>query len=1203
MHPPSPCPEPPDLERFLLGQLAGPAADALEHHLEDCPRCGQTLHTLQAQDTLLSAIRDAPRTPIPPPVGARDGELLQRLKRLRAASAATVPEGTTTPPAGTAEWRSMLAPAEGPDELGRLGGYRVLKVLGAGGMGVVFLAEDPRLGRRVALKVMKPELAAVPSARERFQVEARAMAQLKSDHVVTVYQVGEDRGVPFLAMELLEGESLQDRLVREGRLPVPEVLRVGREAARGLAAAHARGLVHRDVKPANLWLEAPNGRGKVLDFGLARADTDSHLTQSGMLLGTPGYVSPEQARGKAVDARTDLFSLGCVLYRACTGEPPFRGGDYLSTLLAVAEDQPPPPRQLNPGVPAALEELIVRLLAKDPAQRPASARAVVEAVEAIERARAAPPPLPTPARRPRWPVAVPAGLAALAAAAVVLGVVLTLQSPDGTLLVKIDDPNVEARFKDGELRLYDADGKLQYTLKPSEKNRTLPPGDYRIEVTGADGLTLSTDRFEMQKNGRVTVRVLLDPTAVAGKDADRGKPAPVPADKEKPFLLLRAGNPAGEFKTFAGAQTNLQDGDVVEVYGNGPFDLGKVELKGKTLTLKAAPGYRPRFLPHVSVFAGDFTWFTAVDGGLTLEGCDFVGRPPAAEPPHGPLFLKGENAALAVRNCRVLSFYELASVSGKGLRIEDSLIVAYVLPHLGPKTECLFQNNVMDVGVPGPLAEPGGQRIRMTGNTLCFAGGFDAGLWQALPGTRDVTVHAEGNLFDIGLGDGGPGLPLARLDWRGRVTWQGSGNLYRGLSCTSPDGKEVWKGLEGWARLTGQAEQGSREAGAPIGYALNDTRTHGMTDVLAAVRQAVEEGRRQSGIDDLGPDFSLIGPGEAYVKALAAGRAVPRDQLRPEAEVGGPCVLLRGGKGVGGFPTLQEAVKDARDGDVVEVRSDDAFAGFSAPADRGTLTVRAGPGYRPVIEKDGINAVPGTALVLEGLHFRGSVIQAPQAKDVPTGRQGRIARLANCSFELAKVDENGPLAGSGLLQGVGDRPAEIVNCWMPYRIDLHGPGSGVQVRNSVLGSCRVYHREAGSAALDLDRCAVWWMEHGSMTAAFYSGPVPGVVPVPKTDELRVTARRTLFESGTYLIHADLPVKWSGERNLYRLAVSWVSDQECFGLTKWQALKDVKEEGSAEADARAWDPRRWRLLPTSPGYRAGPDGKDAGADLSRVAIAK
>jgi serine/threonine protein kinase len=214
--------------------------------------------------------------------------------------------------------------------------------------------------------------------------EARAAAAIKHDHIVTVYQVGEDRGIPFLAMEFLEGESLESRLEREDKLLVAEVLRIGREIALGLAAAHKRDLVHRDIKPANVWLEAETGRVKILDFGLARPAECDGLTAQGAIVGTPAYMAPEQAQGKTVDRRCDLFSLGCILYRMATGQKPFFGTDLISTLMAVATQEPLTPHEVEPGTPAALSKLIMRLLAKDPAKRPASADGVVELLKAIE---------------------------------------------------------------------------------------------------------------------------------------------------------------------------------------------------------------------------------------------------------------------------------------------------------------------------------------------------------------------------------------------------------------------------------------------------------------------------------------------------------------------------------------------------------------------------------------------------------------------------------------------------------------------------------------------------------------------------------------------------------------------------------------------------------------------------------------------------
>jgi serine/threonine protein kinase len=293
----------------------------------------------------------------------------------------------------------FLSPAQQPGELGRLGGYRVLSVLGEGGMGVVFKAEDPKLKRLVALKVMKPDKSANQVAHQRFIKEGQLAAALQHDHIVTIYRVDEDHGVPFLAMQFLEGESLDERLRREGKLPPEEIIRIAHETADALGHAHDKGLIHRDIKPANIWLEtlpgAPalgrgkiGGRVKILDFGLARAvaDQTQHLTQTGTVVGTPDYMAPEQARsGQTLDGRCDLFSLGSVMYRMSTGHKPFQGDDVMGTLLALAMEDPPPPRYCNPEIPQELSDMIRWLMAKSPADRPRSAQDVVDSLAVIER--------------------------------------------------------------------------------------------------------------------------------------------------------------------------------------------------------------------------------------------------------------------------------------------------------------------------------------------------------------------------------------------------------------------------------------------------------------------------------------------------------------------------------------------------------------------------------------------------------------------------------------------------------------------------------------------------------------------------------------------------------------------------------------------------------------------------------------------------
>jgi serine/threonine protein kinase len=307
---------------------------------------------------------------------------------------------TATPRAAetnATETYPFLAPAQGPDELGRLGPYVVRKVLGIGAMGVVFQAEDSRLKRHVALKVMRPSLASIEEYHRRFTREARLAAAIEHDNLVPIYEVGTDGAVPYLAMKLLLGETLEDRLnkTRTGLSPT-ESLRVAREIADGLAVAHERSLIHRDIKPANIWLEAGRDRVKILDFGLARGTgEDGQFTRAGAVIGTPAYMSPEQAKAEDVVARCDLFSLGAVIYRTATGEQPFAGKDTLTMLAAVTGKTPTAPHKVNPALPQAFSELIMRLLAKDRNKRPQTAREVVTAIEDIERTRSA-VPIPTP---------------------------------------------------------------------------------------------------------------------------------------------------------------------------------------------------------------------------------------------------------------------------------------------------------------------------------------------------------------------------------------------------------------------------------------------------------------------------------------------------------------------------------------------------------------------------------------------------------------------------------------------------------------------------------------------------------------------------------------------------------------------------------------------------------------------------------------
>jgi serine/threonine-protein kinase len=374
MNPASPCPDSSRLRRLLDASLPEDEQAPLMEHLERCAACRAALESLAA--------------------GRDSWEGAARYLR---------PEETRAEADAGGSGLDFLAPPDGPGQLGRLGHYVVLEEIGRGGMGVVLKARDEVLNRIVAVKVMAPGLAAVATARQRFTREAQAAAAVGHDNVVTIHAVDSAGGLPYLVMQYVHGVSLQQQLDRDGPPALREVLRIGMQTAAGLAAAHAQGVIHRDIKPSNILLENGIQRVKITDFGLARAADDVSLTQSGVVAGTPQYMSPEQALGEPQDHRTDLFSLGSVLYVLCTGRPPFRAETALAVLKRVAEDTPRPVREVNPEVPDWLEAIIGKLMEKHPADRFQSAGEVARLLEGHlahlqQPARA---PLPPPvARRP-----------------------------------------------------------------------------------------------------------------------------------------------------------------------------------------------------------------------------------------------------------------------------------------------------------------------------------------------------------------------------------------------------------------------------------------------------------------------------------------------------------------------------------------------------------------------------------------------------------------------------------------------------------------------------------------------------------------------------------------------------------------------------------------------------------------------------------
>lgn len=663
------CPSKFLLESLLLGRLTDDEAVPLKDHVSRCSHCTAKVREIRPQEFSEAMREHQPRadkdelfTPLSrpdlssrelevdvPPAESQHG-LFGRLANILR-SAPPGPPQAQSPPATSkrsAELYDFLAPPQADDELGRLGNYRVLKVLGSGGMGVVFLAEDLGLKRQVALKVMHPALAASTSARERFIREAQAAAAIEHDHVVTIHQVGKDREIPFLAMALLRGQSLYDRIVPGCPLPLADVLRIGKETAKGLAAAHKQGLVHRDVKPANIWLEEGTGRVKLLDFGLVLPiDSDTHLTRIGTVVGTPGFMSPEQAGSEVLDVRTDLFSLGCVMYLMCTGEPPFVGVNHKEVKAAVEREEPLAPIELRPELPAALSELVMQLLAKNRSARPQSATEVIERIGAIERTVADPNrDLPSPMLRRtslklspsnakvasvtplrfRMPLAIATAVTLL----VLVGgyyaaTVVIAEWTKGKLTIETDDKDVEVSVKRG------GDQPLVEIVEGGERpTYYLRPGEYVIDVTVKDGNAKPrafTRKLTLVGAERLVLNVKLE-LAKAATAAVEPKPVITNTPKEalaasSPLqewlngrdIITVAQDGSGDFRSIQKALEALQAGQVVKVLDKGPYrervyvttlppDVGLVSEVGTRIEFERWHRSHQYNNPHVASSAG-----------------------------------------------------------------------------------------------------------------------------------------------------------------------------------------------------------------------------------------------------------------------------------------------------------------------------------------------------------------------------------------------------------------------------------------------------------------------------------------------------------------------------------------------------------------------------------------------------------------------
>ena len=484
--------DPNRLSSFVRGDLSAEQERELTTHLDECETCGKALENQVAQ---ADAWREA-------------SEFLGDHRYQNQATELSCREAIGVQ---IQHVLSQLSPTDDPNSLGRVGGYEVTGVIGSGGMGVVLKARDQSLDRVVAVKVMAPHLAASGSARQRFAREAKAAAAVLHPNVIAIHGVSNEQSLPYLVMPYVRGESLQKRIDTDGPLSLVDLLRIGAQLAAGLAAAHEQGLVHRDIKPGNILMEQGVERVTITDFGLARAVDDASMTRSGVIAGTPQYMSPEQARGEPIDARSDLFSLGSLLYAMCTGHSPFRAETSYGVIHRITHDEPRPITEINPTIPLWFEGVVMKLLSKradDRFQSAADVSALLEGCLSHTR-HPSTTPLPKAAvelvsklskRRP-WRKFLAAGC--LLPVIILAGVLIVVELGKGTLTIESEAGDVPIRITQGANVIH------RLTVTKTGESVRIAAGKYQVEIDGRfDGLSLDQGEVTLQRGGNDVVRIV-----------------------------------------------------------------------------------------------------------------------------------------------------------------------------------------------------------------------------------------------------------------------------------------------------------------------------------------------------------------------------------------------------------------------------------------------------------------------------------------------------------------------------------------------------------------------------------------------------------------------------------------------------------------------------------------------------------------------
>ena len=497
------CLDASQVESLLHGNLTLEESEAAQNHVEQCEACRARVESTIGPQEWWSEVQ---------------GVLLN--SRSRSFSPChDFSTGLEPDESSSSKLLDLLGPTDDPNMLGRIGPYEIIGLLGQGGMGAVFKGFDRSLNRFVAIKMLLPHLAASGAARKRFAREGQAVAAVVDDHVMAIHCVDEWQGVPYLVMTYSRGVSLQKRLSDNGPLEVREILRIGMQTAKGLAAAHAQGIVHRDIKPANIFLDQTVERVQLMDFGLARAVDDASLTRTGVLAGTPQYMSPEQARAETVDHCSDLFSLGSVMYAMCTGHAPFRAESSYSVLRLITDKEPRPIREINPDIPEWLCAIISKLMAKQASDRYSSAKEISDLLEDclahVQQPAAKPLPVavaalaPTKTRRP--PIGNFIAAAAFAFALLVAGVFIVLELNKGTLTIQSDTDDVRIRITHGD--------EVVDELKVSKSGQSVrvAAGNYKVEIVGeADDLVVENGQVTLHRAGVEVVKIVHNASQIQG---------------------------------------------------------------------------------------------------------------------------------------------------------------------------------------------------------------------------------------------------------------------------------------------------------------------------------------------------------------------------------------------------------------------------------------------------------------------------------------------------------------------------------------------------------------------------------------------------------------------------------------------------------------------------------------------------------------